>query len=96
MNSQQTYETARRKVEARIGFFIHLTVFVLVNAGLIVINLLTSPENLWFFWPLAGWGIGVAAHALGVFLPRKTNSYKKRWIDRVAREEAKRRGAGPA
>ena len=32
-----------------------------------VINLLTSPAYLWFFWPMLGWGIGVVFHGLKVF-----------------------------
>jgi len=42
-------------------------VYVIVNLGLFLINMTTSPENLWFIWPLMGWGIGIALHALRVF-----------------------------
>jgi hypothetical protein len=31
--------------------------------------MLTSTRSLWFFWPLLGWGIGVAAHGISVFGP---------------------------
>ena len=31
------------------------------------INVIVSPDGLWFFWPLMGWGIAVALHALRVF-----------------------------
>jgi hypothetical protein len=34
---------------------------------LLVVNLLTTPQSLWFFVPLLGWGIGLAAHAIAVF-----------------------------
>jgi hypothetical protein len=43
------------------------TVYVLVNALLITINLLTSREYIWFFYTLLGWGIGLLAHGLSVF-----------------------------
>jgi hypothetical protein len=61
------YERARRRVEALRGFYIHLGVYVLVNSGLVILNLVTSPDQLWFYWPLLGWGIGLAAHAFTVF-----------------------------
>ncbi len=48
------------------GFFFHFSAYVLVNALLIVINLLTTPNHLWFFWPLLGWGIGILAHGLAI------------------------------
>jgi hypothetical protein len=54
-------------VQALKGFYIHATVFVLVNSGLFVINLLT-PGSWWFYWPLIFWGIGLGIHALNVFV----------------------------
>jgi len=44
------------------GFRIHLAAYILVNALLIAINLLLTPDRLWFYWPLLGWGIGIIAH----------------------------------
>jgi two-component system LytT family sensor kinase len=38
-----------------------------VNILLLLINLLTSPWSLWFYWPLLGWGITVAARAFLVY-----------------------------
>jgi hypothetical protein len=29
--------------------------------------LLTAPDQIWFFWSLIGWGIGLAAHGLSVY-----------------------------
>jgi hypothetical protein len=49
-----------------IGFAIHFIVYAAVNFLLISINLLTTPDELWFVWPLGGWGLGLAAHAGGV------------------------------
>lgn len=67
MGDQEAYARAKSRVEARIGFFIHLAVYVAVNALLITINLNTDPQYLWFKWPLIGWGVGVIFHAVGVF-----------------------------
>lgn len=47
----------------RRGFYIHLAAYVLVNALLVGINLATTPDRWWFYWPLAGWGVGILAHA---------------------------------
>ncbi len=52
---------------ARLGFFIHLAVFLLVNAALAGINFATSTTCLWFKWPLMGWGVGLIIHAVVVF-----------------------------
>lgn len=49
------------------GFKIHFAAYVLVNLLLIAINLLTTPNTLWFYWPLIGWGIGIIAHGAAVY-----------------------------
>lgn len=50
------------------AFYIHLTVFTLVNIMLIAINILNYEQNghWWFFYPLLGWGIGLVSHGLSV------------------------------
>jgi len=54
-----------------VGFTVHLIVYVAVNFLLIAINLLTTPNHLWFVWPLIGWGIGVIGHAGAVIYSGK-------------------------
>jgi transcriptional regulator with XRE-family HTH domain len=34
-----------------------LVTFIAVNSMLFCINIITSPEHLWFIYPLLGWGI---------------------------------------
>jgi len=58
---------AAQQVDLRIGFYVHFVVFLLVCAGLVVVNWLTTPEIWWAQWPLLGWGIGVLGHALCAF-----------------------------
>lgn len=86
MTETDLYEQARRRVDAKIGFFTHLGVYVVVNALLIIINLQSSPEQLWFYWPLLGWGIAIAFHALGVFVFFRGSLLKERLISRELRK----------
>jgi len=68
MNSEEKkYQNAQRKVRGIKGFYIHLTTYVLVNSLLFLINIMTSPNHLWFYWPLFGWGIGIVINAVYVF-----------------------------
>jgi hypothetical protein len=48
------------------GFVIHAAVYLGVNVLLAVIDVFTSPESLWFYWPLLGWGLGLLGHAYAV------------------------------
>src|SRR5579859_6729684 len=68
-NIGRRYQRARARVEAIRGFYIHLAVYLLVNLGLFLINIVTDSHSLWFYWPLMGWGIAVAIHGLTVFWP---------------------------
>lgn len=67
MDESERYTRAKHRVEELKSFYTHLIVYIVVNLGLFLINILTSPRTLWFYWPLFGWGIGVVAHGLGVF-----------------------------
>ncbi len=44
------------------GFYIHLTVFLFTNALLIFTNLYTSPEYIWFKFPLVAWSALLIFH----------------------------------
>lgn len=63
----ENYQKARKKVKAIKGFYTNLVSYILVISFLIFINLKYTPEHLWFFWPMFGWGIGLMFHAFGVF-----------------------------
>jgi len=81
--SLEEYKKAYREIvteEEKRGFSVHLIVYVLVNAMLIVIDLIYAPEDFWFFYPLIGWGIGISMHYL----------FGVRWIEKGLKErEAK-------
>jgi len=81
--SLEEYKKAYREIvseDEKKGFSVHLVVYVLVNAMLIAINFIYSPETIWFFYPLIGWGIGISMHYL----------FGVRWIEKELTErEAK-------
>ncbi len=68
-------------VDAQIGFFIHLAVYVLVIGLLVALNSRAGGE-WWAQWPAFGWGIGIIGHALGVFgrTPRAITDWRQRKI----------------
>ena len=66
----------------------HLTTFIVVNAFLVTLNLLTSPDSLWFYWVLLGWGIGLVAHALQVY--GSFTIFGRDWEERKIEEYLKR------
>jgi hypothetical protein len=83
---------ARKRVEDIKGFYVHVGVYVIVNAALLAINLLSSPDTLWFYWPLLGWGIGVAIHAFTLILEGGIlgSDWEERKIDELVQREEHR------
>lgn len=82
-------QVAASRLYHDVGFKIHLLAYLSVNALLVVINLMTTPNKYWFFWPLLGWGVGIAGHAFGV-LRQSRGSFEAR-ADRRRIYEASRR-----
>ena len=82
------YKAAKSRVAQLRGFYVHLTTFIVVNLFLLVLNLLTDADNLWFYWVLLGWGIGIVAHALQVY--GSFTIFGKDWEDRKVQEYLKR------
>ena len=62
-------EQAQKRIDELKGFYAHLVSYVAVNAFLIVINIATYDQSggiVWFFYPMLGWGIGLAIHTFMV------------------------------
>jgi hypothetical protein len=86
---EERYFKAKKRVEEIKGFYGNLIAYIFVNIGLIIINLVTSPQYLWFFWPLFGWGIGLVFHGLKVFnyMPFFTKDWEERKIKEFIEKE---------
>lgn len=90
-NDYENYNRAKKQVEKIKGFYSHLTSYIIVMAALIFINLKYSPEYLWFFWTLLGWGTGLFFHAMKVFnfAPFLNKDWENRKIKLYMDEENK-------
>jgi len=75
MNGQQ----AKVLIKDIKGFYRHLATFAAVNLALFAMNIMAGDE-LWFFYPMFGWGIGLALHAF------KTFAAGKGWEERKLQE----------
>ena len=80
------YRAALERAEMLQGYYIHLLVYLVVNTGLFLINLLTKGESgtWWFYWPLIGWGIALGIHALVTFVIE--GPFGSEWEDRKIKE----------
>lgn len=61
-------QRAIRRIQAKRGLWVHFIVYLAVNALLVLIWAMSSATYFWPVWPMLGWGIGVAAHAVSVYV----------------------------
>jgi hypothetical protein len=91
MGEQELYQKAKLKAKSKIRFYIHFAVYLGVNIILLIINLKTSPDRLWFLYPFVGWGIALFLHGLKVLGVFNFSAAKKQLIEKeLAKEKYKK------
>lgn len=93
-NSNNKRLAARRRVEELKGFYIHATVYVLVNIAIIAVSVTARMShgdsfteaffNIGSFFTAIFWGIGLAFHASKAF--RYNPFFGKDWEQRKIRQ----------
>ncbi len=80
---------ARKSAEDKVGFYIHFSIYIVVNLFLIALWWFTGGLQIfpWFIFPLFGWGAGLVAHYIGVFRGRA-------YVERLAEQEYQRMKGG--
>ena len=62
-----SYVRAVEKVEKLKEFYQNIASYCIVIPFLVFVNLYTSPQFYWFWFPMVGWGIGIVFHGLDVY-----------------------------
>ena len=57
---------ARKRAAAKLGWYIHATVYIAVN--LLLATLSAASGHHWAVFPALGWGVGLAIHGAVVFV----------------------------
>ncbi|MGB3605707.1 histidine kinase [Psychroserpens sp.] len=88
------YVRARKRVEEMKEFYYSLISYSVVIPILIFIWFRYTPNTIqWFWFPMLGWGLGLAFHGYKVFVNDGMlgNSWEKRKIEKFMREEEEQR-----
>ena len=84
-SSHTNYENARKRLENLKGFYWSIIAYIIVIPFLIFVNFKTSwNEHKWFFYPMLGWGVGLAFQAYEVY--GKDKYFGKAWENRKLEE----------
>jgi hypothetical protein len=73
-------QLARKRAQAKLGWYIHASVYVAVNLLLAALSAMSGRH--WAMFPAIGWGIGLAVHGAVVFLLAGGAGLHERLIER--------------
>ena len=80
---------ARKRVRAKMGWYTHLTVYLIVNAFLISLSLWHGEH--WAIFPLFGWGIGLFFHGISVWFSGTGSHLRESMVEREKKKLALQR-----
>lgn len=88
---------AQKRVKAKKGFYTHLASFVSVGIFFLLLNLFTYEGELWFFFPLLPWMVGVLIHYFTTFgfpgTEIMTDGWEERQLEKEVREILQKEGS---
>jgi hypothetical protein len=66
MQDQRLEHRARRRAAAKLGWYAHATIYLVVNLALATLAFAQGRD--WAVYPALGWGLGLAIHGVVVFI----------------------------
>ncbi|GAK37119.1 MULTISPECIES: 2TM domain-containing protein [Bacteroides] len=69
-----TNEKTKMKNQCKLNIIMSIVKYLVVNAFLVFVNLMTTPNYLWVLWVIAGWGIGLILTIVTNYLEFKYNN----------------------
>ena len=77
----EIYKIAKKRVSEKRKFYSHLMTWVIMSVFFILLNLFTS-DIFWAIFPILGWGVAVAFHAIRVFSFTYGDDWEQREIEK--------------
>lgn len=77
-------EREARRIARRQWFWLHFAVYATIQVFLLIVWALADADYPWFIFPLFGWGVVMAAHAVYAFVIRHPDEIL---VERAAREQ---------
>ena len=94
LSSEEMERMAQKRAGAKLGWYIHAIVYVLVNLFIFAISRYGFGTRPWSIYPLLGWGLGLALHGISVFVLGAGGGLRERLVqrerERLQREQQRR------
>ncbi len=94
LSPEEIDRLARKRAGAKLGWYVHACVFLLVNLFLFAISRYGFGHRNWSIFPVFGWGIGLVLHGISVFVLGGGSGLRERLVEqereRLLREQDRR------
>lgn len=85
---------ARRRAGAKLGWYAHAAVYLVVNLFLFALSEYGLGQRRWSIYPMIGWGLGLLLHGVAVFLLGSGSGLRERMIEKERERLRHERGQG--
>jgi 2TM domain len=92
LSPEEIERLARKRAGAKLGWYMHASIYVLVNLMLFLISYHAFGARRWSLFPVVGWGVGVALHGISVFALGAGSGLRERMVQK---ERDRLKGSGP-
>ena len=82
MTPDEIERIARRRAGAKLGWYIHASVYVLVNLFVFSMSQYAFGTRAWSVKPLLGWGLGLALHGISVWFLGSGAGLRERMVQK--------------
>ena len=93
LSPEEIERLAVKRAGAKMGWYVHACVYVLVNLFLFAISEYGFGQRRWTVFPVLGWGLGLALHGISVFVLGTGSGLRERLIEKERERLRRDRGA---
>jgi len=91
LSPEEIERLAHKRASAKMGWYLHACVYVLVNGFLFASSYLGYRTRTWNVYPALGWGVGLALHFVSVFVLGRGSGLRQNMVrrerERIEREQ---------
>lgn len=96
LSPEEIDRMARKRASAKLGWYAHFAVYVLVNAAMFGATVMGWKEQRpWTMKPAMFWGLGLVLHGLAVFVLGTGSSLRERMVHRERERLLRQQGRDP-
>ena len=82
MTEEEIERIARKRAGAKLGWYAHAAVYLVVNGAMFLASFYGLRQRPWTIYPALGWGLGLTLHGIAVFLLGSGSNLRERLVQK--------------